>query len=170
MARRLRGEIVRRRVLVAGGAGWASRAVWLVATSLLACGRAADGPPEIVLDRTVCAHCGMLVSEPAFAGGYRLVGGEEKVFDDIACLLSGLEDENAAPGEIWVHDLESGEWIRETAAAFVVDSGFETPMGGGIVAYSDRAFAERVARERGGRLVPSYELLVRKAQAGGPAR
>ena len=36
-----------------------------------ACGVKADGPPEIEVDRTSCAHCGMLISEPVYAAAYR---------------------------------------------------------------------------------------------------
>jgi copper chaperone NosL len=143
----------------------ASLLVWLAGATFVSCGKPSDGPPEIVLDRTVCAHCGMLVSEPAFAAAYRVGGADAKVFDDIACLLNGLEGEETREAvAIWLHDFASSEWIRETSAVFVVDAGFETPMGGGIVAFSDRVAAERAAHERDGRLVTSFDALLQPAE------
>ena len=40
-------------------------AIWMAA-----CATRADGPPEIVVDRTACSHCGMLISEPASAAAF----------------------------------------------------------------------------------------------------
>ena len=62
--------------------------VAFVTLALSACGAKADGPPHIEVDRTPCAHCGMLISEPVFAAAYRAPGSEARVFDDIGCLLA----------------------------------------------------------------------------------
>jgi nitrous oxide reductase accessory protein NosL len=51
-----------------------SRAVVIAALTLLsaACHANVAGAPQIVVDTTACSHCGMLVSEPAYAAARRL--------------------------------------------------------------------------------------------------
>jgi len=107
--------------------------------SLSACGPAASGPPPVTLDETACAHCGMLVSDLAFAAAYRSEAGDARVFDDLRCLLRELPAEGA---RVWVKDYETSEWLDAEAAFFVRSESIETPMGGGIVAFSTREAAE----------------------------
>jgi copper chaperone NosL len=107
---------------------------------LSSCGSAASGPPPIVLDETACAHCGMLVSDLAFAAAYRAEGGDARVFDDFACLLRELP---SAKVRVWVKDYETSEWLDAGSAFFVRSESIETPMGGGIVAFSSREAAEK---------------------------
>jgi copper chaperone NosL len=114
--------------------------------SLSACGSAASGPPPVTLDETACAHCGMLVSDLAFASAYRTEAGDALVFDDLGCLLRELPSEGA---RVWVKDYETSEWLEAEAAFFVRSDSIETPMGGGIIAFSSREAAER----RGGVLL-----------------
>ena len=45
--------------------------------------RLADGPEAIIWDRSACAHCRMLISEPAFAAQLQLGDGQVLDFDDI---------------------------------------------------------------------------------------
>jgi copper chaperone NosL len=110
---------------------------------LSACGPAASGPPPITLDETACDHCGMLVSDLAFAAAYRNEEGEARVFDDIGCLLRELP----SPARVFVHDYETSEWLDGESAFFVRPESIQTPMGGGIVAFSSRESAERHAGE-----------------------
>ena len=109
-----------------------------------ACAATADGPPEIAVDRTPCAHCGMLISEPVFASAYRAEGSEARAFDDIACMLSEVRREpQPTTIRFWFHDAENGEWIDGSTAVFVKSSALQTPMAGGTLAYRN---AERAAR------------------------
>lgn len=117
-----------------------AKLVAVASLSLSACGSAASGPPPITLDETACAHCGMLVSDLAFASAYRTERGDALVFDDLACLLQELPSEEA---RVWVKDYETSEWLDAEAAFFVRSESIETPMGGGIVAFSTREAAER---------------------------
>ena len=111
----------------------------IASLSLSACGSAASGPPSIVLDETPCAHCGMLVSDLAFAAAYR-TEDDARVFDDIGCLLRELPPSGA---RVWVKDYETSEWLDAGAAFFVRSESMETPMGGGIVAFGSREAAEK---------------------------
>jgi copper chaperone NosL len=116
-----------------------AKLVTVASLSLSACGSAASGPPPITLDETACAHCGMLVSDLAFASAYRTGEGDALVFDDLGCLLRELPSEGA---RVWVKDFETSEWLDAEAAFFVRSESIQTPMGGGIVAFSSREAAE----------------------------
>lgn len=137
-------------------------AALLAAASLLlaACARPAEGPPRLVVDRSVCTACSMLVSEPAFAGAYRL-DGRERVFDDLGCLVAALAAEEA-PGEarVWVHDLDTRRWLPAGAVVYVHSPSLHTPMGSGLAALGDPAAAEELATRTGGRVIPGFAELL----------
>ena len=126
-----------------------------------ACGVKAEGPPEIVVDRTACSHCGMLISEPLYAAGYQAPGAAARVFDDIGCLRDAARGE--APGlRFWFHDADDRAWIEGAEAVFVASSEIRTPMGGGLIAYRDPAAAERSAVTHHGRIFRSIPELLAK--------
>jgi copper chaperone NosL len=131
----------------------------------VACAARADGPPEIVVDRTACSHCGMLVSEPIYAAAYQAPGAAGRVFDDIGCLLAAARQEREAALTFWFHDAADGRWMDGPTAVFVASPSIRTPMGGGIVAYRTRAGAEAAAARTGGAIVASIDEL--QATSGG---
>lgn len=137
-------------------------AVVLLSITLLvsACGAQPDGPPEIVVDRTACSHCTMLISEPRYAAAYQAPGADARVFDDIACLLAASRAEAAGGLRFWFHDGNDGRWIDGDAAVFVTSPEFRTPMGGGTIAYRDRAGAEAAARRYGGKVIGALPALL----------
>ena len=124
------------------------------------CAARAEGPPEIVVDRTACSHCGMLVSEPAFAAAYRAPQADGRVFDDIGCLLAAARREPSAGLRYWFHDAATGAWMDGDQAVFVVSPAIRTPMGGGIVAYGTARAAEDAAARHRGQVVGSLAQLV----------
>jgi copper chaperone NosL len=131
------------------------------------CGGAADGPPGIDVDRTPCAHCGMLISEPVYAAAYRAPGSQPRIFDDIRCLLEAANQEpNVDALRFWFHDAASTVWIDGKDAVFVMSSDLRTPMGGGLIAFRDRTAAQETAGKKGHRLVRSLGELLRQAPRG----
>jgi copper chaperone NosL len=142
------------------------RMLWLITLALMAgaCGARASGPPEIVVDRTACSHCRMLISEPLYAAAYETAAGEARVFDDIACLRHAALGETGAL-TFWFHDAADEGWIDGEAATFVASPEIRSPMGGGLIAYRDRAAAERAAAAAGGRVITSVaEMLAAKEE------
>lgn len=126
-----------------------------------ACAVKTDGPPEIVVDRTPCSHCGMLISEPIYAAAYRSGRSAPRVFDDIGCLRDAARAE-AGSLTYWFHDADDGAWIDGPQASFVTSPEVRTPMGGGLIAYRDPGAAERSAARRHGRVVRSLGDLLTK--------
>ena len=136
---------------------------YVLALAVASCGARADGPPEIVVDRTPCAHCGMLVSEPAFAAAYRRDGSDARIFDDIRCLLNDINGEaNRERLRFSFHDAASGAWIASGEEVFVRSARFRTPMSGGIVAYRDRLAAERAASDNEGLVIGNLDELLKQ--------
>lgn len=135
----------------------------LIAAVLLITGCSSDpnAPPEIVVDRTACSECRMLVSDLRFASALRTTDGEERVFDDTRCLFAALEriDLESAP-RIWVHDHESGVAVDARDAVFVLQQRIHGPMGGEVVCAIDRQAAARLAAALDGRVVPTFDELV----------
>lgn len=134
-------------------------ALILIALLLAACA-GADGPPTVALDRTACAHCGMLVSDLRYAAALRLRPGEEaRVFDDIGCMLQEWpRTGDGATAAAWAMDVD-GTWIDAREATFVRGA-IRTPMGGGIVAFRDpQAAAEYAAIVSDARVVKFADLL-----------
>ena len=128
----------------------------LVAALLPACGDAAPSapaPPDIAYGRAICVECGMIISEPRYAAAYE-IDGDDRIFDDIGDMLAhGLRTgELTLETPAWVHDHPSAEWLDAHLAWFVVDAGLATPMGHDIAAFADRAAADRLAADRGGRV------------------
>lgn len=141
----------------------------LVSAAGAGCSASLQGPPEIVVDRTACSHCGMLVSEPAYAAAYRAPGAEARVFDDIGCLLTAASEEPAAASlRFWFHDTPSAAWIDGGDAVFVRAPSLRTPMGGGIIAFRDAAAAQAAALTHEGGVTPSLDDLRRSNQQGEP--
>ena len=140
------------------------RAAVLALVLLTAAGCAAppDGPPEIVVDRSACSHCGMLISERLYAAAYRVAGSEGRVFDDIGCLIAAARRERAAATRFWFHDGGDGTRIDGEAAVFVASRNIKTPMGGGILAYRGEAAAAAAASHYRGEVVRSLPDLLNR--------
>ena len=130
------------------------------------CSAKVPGPPEIVVDRTACSHCGMLVSEPVYAAAYQAPGVEPRVFDDIGCMLEAVRRETSSPASVWSQDATGGGWLDAHEAVFVASPHVRTPMSGGVLAYADAAAAEQAVAAHGGEVVRSFhELMTRKGEA-----
>jgi copper chaperone NosL len=126
-----------------------------------ACGAKAGGPPEILVDRTACSHCRMLISEPLYAAAYQAPGAAVRVFDDVGCLRDAARSE-PGPLTFWFHDADTGGWIDGTRAVLVASDEVRTPMGGGLIAYGDRPAAEVSAAKHHGRIIGSVSDLLTK--------
>ncbi len=106
-------------------------AIWmlvgLVAGSL-ACG-STSGPVDIQWGAETCDHCRMLITDPQFAGQYRLDDGTVRKFDDIVCLVRSYRREAARVVGAWVMD-ETGRWTPVQEVWYVRSDRWQGPMGG----------------------------------------
>jgi nitrous oxide reductase accessory protein NosL len=128
--------------------------VWLAA-----CGARADGPPAIVVDRSACSHCGMLISVPVYAAALRIPDGGERVFDDIGCLIAAVRRSSLTGARFWFQDAAGSGWIDGDSAVFLASARLRTPMGGGVAAYRTVAEAAQAGGRLGGEVIASFGAL-----------
>lgn len=97
-----------------------------------ACGPDPERPARVAYDVVACDECGMLVSDPRYAGQAVPRAGARRFYDDPACLFRDLASEPVPVERAWFHDSRTAAdvWIAEGDAAFL--TGFETPMGSGF--------------------------------------
>ena len=95
----------------------------------------------------MCAHCHMAISQPQFAAETLDRDTNVTKFDDIGCMLKSLGA--GKPAAIFVADYNTRQWFDVRDAYFVRTSKMQTPMGGGILAFGDRAAAEKATRDYG---------------------
>lgn len=111
------------------------------------CAREQSGPPPIAAGAP-CALCGMEVASRRFACE-RAVGGKYRVYDSIECLLR--DSVMTGGGLIYLPDYDQ-QTLHAADSLWVVHGSFETPMGGGLAAFLDRAAADDLARTTQGRV------------------
>lgn len=121
--------------------------------------RPSVGPEEIQYGREACARCHMRFGTKGFAGERRGRDGRLEKFDDLACLLQAIASAHEETTEAWVEDHDRGGWVPLASAVFVRGGMLNTPMGSGLVAFKDRAAAERLARAAIARVTPLEDLL-----------
>lgn len=95
------------------------------------CGNTGDTLPEVVIDRSECAKCRMLISDARFVGMIKT--SEYLMFDDIGCMLRYDKTATAAKNGIWVRDYFTNTWLNANDAAFFRLNDVETPMGFGYL-------------------------------------
>ena len=132
-------------------------ALTALVVSVLARGRALpDQPQPVAWNRQSCAHCRMLVGEPAHAAQLITGGGDVLFFDDPGCLLTYLDERAPAVHRMWFHDRASERWLGPADVGFV--AGATTPMGFGLAA-TDRTTAGALTLEQARRHVAAARAM-----------
>lgn len=104
--------------------------VFVTSVVALAACRPSDGPVPIAYDEAACAHCRMLISEPAFSAQIQTDDGEVLDFDDPGCLLRYRAERKPAEESSWFHHVRENRFVRGNAVGFVRVP--HTPMGFGF--------------------------------------
>jgi copper chaperone NosL len=129
---------------------------------------AAAGQAEDRKKPPICSVCNMTVSEAGqkFSVVLPNVSGMgPSSYDDIGCAVMSRNNECATrqmtfDSNAVVHDFVTGEAVPAEKAFFAFKSSFRTPMGYGIVAFKDKAQAEKFAAEHGKvKVVRWFELV-----------
>lgn len=123
----------------------------------------ANLPPAITYGVSVCADCGMIISDERYATA--LVVEDERgrpealLFDDAGDQI--IYEREVSTGAVlgrWVHDQKTHAWLRAESAWYVRADALPTPMASGIAAFTHQSDAERVATELSG-VVLTFEQL-----------
>lgn len=95
-----------------------------------------DEVQPITWHKQPCAHCQMLVGEPAFAAQLITTDGAVLAFDDPGCAFRYLAERNPGIHHLWFHHAHTDRWLDQAEVAF--QPGAITPMSFGLAAV-DRA-------------------------------
>ena len=115
-----------------------------IGLGVFGCGSPEEKPVDIYADDK-CSYCGMTITKPIFAS--EIVTDKEVLkFDDLSCLDSfKTKNHGILFRATFVMDYRKKAWITFDKA-FIVATGVATPMGSGLVAFSDTASANTFAR------------------------
>jgi hypothetical protein len=130
-------------------AATARYAALLLGSFAISCSQAAPEPEAVPVDSVNCARCGMMVSSEPRSAQWVVPGEETRFYDDIGCLAAEARSRGES-GARFVH-VEEGRWARAETAFYARPANESTPMGYGVVAFSNRAEAasrDRQARAR----------------------
>lgn len=124
---------------------------------VLICTMAAVGRAEDKSKPSVCSVCNMKISEAERKFSVVLPNAEgmgPASYDDIGCAVMSRNGECATRQATFdsiaiVYDFVTGEAVPAEKAFFAFKTSFRTPMGYGIVAFRDKAQAEKFAAEHG---------------------
>jgi len=119
-------------------------------------------PEPIYLGEEICSRCGMIISDVNYAAQLIEPGKGAHKFDDIGCLVefmqkSGGEQES---GKAFVMAKDKGEWLPFEDAHFVRSDKIKSPMGHGIMAFSDYSEAKGFAASVHGNILKYQGLLL----------
>ena len=91
-------------------------------------------------------------------------GIEPSSFYDIGCAVKFRDKEcasrqDAIDNNAEVHDYSSGEPVKAQDAFFAVGTDVLTPLGHGVVAFKEKAAAEKFASEHKGRVIKWHQVI-----------
>lgn len=122
-----------------------------------------DAPPEVTYGVSVCADCGMIISDERYATA--LVVEDERgrpealLFDDAGDqIIYERENQTGKVLARWVHDQQTKAWLPAESAWYMRAKSLPTPMASGIAAFAQKADAERMAGELDGVLLTFDQL------------
>jgi nitrous oxide reductase accessory protein NosL len=129
---------------------------------LTACGGSNEiNAPEIFYGQDICEECSMIISDANFAAATIDLKGNAHKFDDIGgMLIYHMDHPEFQVRAYFVHDYQTGAWLRGETAFYVRANLPDAPMGDGIVAFADRATAENFADRMRGQVFKFDELRV----------
>jgi copper chaperone NosL len=122
--------------------------VTFLACALLLAGCSRD-PQPIVIGKDVCAECKMTIADAKFGGEIVTKKGKVYKFDDVHCLAAYLEEKKVDLADLhhtlFVNYEKPGEFVRASAAEFVLSSKLKSPMNGNAAAFESKQRAEQVS-------------------------
>jgi copper chaperone NosL len=116
-----------------------------------------DEPPDIRYGEDSCERCLMIINEARFAAAYVTDGGETRRFDDIGGMVAYIDEISEDVAVFWVHDFDTEEWLK-AEEAFYVESQQQTPMGFGVIAFTEQQRADQWATENEGVMLSFADL------------
>ena len=117
----------------------------LILFLLFSCGSKEAQPIKLNVDN--CDFCGMSIADGKYAAEVITEKGRAYKFDDISCMMKYCkENSDTKMGAYFVNDFAQDNVLIPTNAAFFLSGGaIQSPMRGGIIAFSKKADAKEMA-------------------------
>lgn len=117
----------------------------LLSITVFSC--ANDKAVAIKLNADNCDFCGMSIADGKFAAEVITEKGRAYKFDDISCMMNYCkENSNTKMGAYFVNDFTQDNVLIPAETAFFLSGGaIQSPMRGGIIAFSKEADAKEMA-------------------------
>ncbi len=121
---------------------------------MAACQSRKPRPVEIEAS-DMCSFCRMAISEKQYAAEFVDREGNLFKFDDIGCMLRFVRERNlkSEAAAHFVVDYERRDWLEGEKAYYLKSEAIHSPMGGGLVAFRERAKAEEYAAKLSGKVL-----------------
>lgn len=120
-------------------------------------------PKKINLGKDDCAECRMTIVDPKFGAEIVTKKGKIFKFDDVHCLATFMERRGVEMSDIhqtlFVDYNGNADFIKVSAAEFVVSSQLKSPMGGNAAAFKTTAEAKKKAEEMEGSKLTNWATL-----------
>ena len=94
--------------------------------------RIPDSVQPIAWNSEACAHCHMLIGDPAFAAQVITKDGDVLSFDDPGCAARYLREHRGQVHRAWFHEGRGKRWLAVADVGFVRVAA--SPMGSGVIA------------------------------------
>lgn len=125
---------------------------------------AISGPVEKISKKERCPVCGMFVAKyQPWITQIFLLGGGVSVFDGAKDMLAFYFEpqkygakEGAKPGDIWVKDYYSQEWLNGRECYYVIGSDVYGPMGHEFIPFSSIEAAENFMKDHHGKKILKF--------------
>ncbi|MCA9280235.1 MAG: nitrous oxide reductase accessory protein NosL [Phycisphaeraceae bacterium] len=112
------------------------------------------GPPQILIGDSMCAECGMIISDERYATATLYPssrGTDAMLFDDFNCQRQyETAHIERVPSKRWSHDYATLEWFETENAYFALSEQLRTPMGSGVAAFASKESAIQFAQSING--------------------
>ena len=117
----------------------------LLSITIFSC--ANDKPVPIKLNADNCDFCGMSIADGKFAAEVITEKGRDYKFDDILCMINYTkENAHTKIGSYYVNDFAQDNVLIPANSAFFLSGGaIQSPMHGGIIAFSNEVDAKEMA-------------------------
>jgi len=119
--------------------------------------------PVDIPEGATCAECGMAIHKDGRTGSEVIVkGGKVDYFCDLGDMLVYYEvmKKKQDVAAIYVKDYGTGVWVEGRSAVYLSGTKVATPMRYGILAFKDKASAEKFRKEKGGDKAYSFDEIM----------
>jgi len=115
---------------------------------------------KIKYNTTQCTFCKMVIKDQLHASKATLKSGKTIYFDAIECLVNYINSNPTATLQSFsVINYSNGKFMDATQATYLKTKAIKSPMGANLSAFSNKAIAEKIAKEKTGKLFTWYQLL-----------